>query len=140
MIIDVGRRAATQGGRSTGSVVIDSAELAGLLFTAMQTRTATTPFAEDVGLSVDDAAAVQDAFPEQLGAKLGLTSVAKQRHMSVDEPLHGRLTTAMFGPQSEPPLSSIRVMVHEMEGHQYTVGGKPMRQVRQARVAAEEAT
>lgn len=120
--------------------MIDSAELAGLLFTAMQTRTATTPFAEVFGLSGDDAAAVHDALIEQLGAKLGLTSVANQGHMSVDEPLHGWLTTAMFGPQSEPPLSSIRVMVHEMEGHQYAVGGKPMRQVRQERVAAEEAT
>ncbi len=80
--------------------MIDRAELAGRLFTAVQTRTATTPFAEDIGLSVDDAYEVQDAFLEQLGgdlaaAKLGLTSIAKQRQMSVDEPLYGWLTTAM---------------------------------------------
>ena len=40
----------------------------------------------------------------------------------------------------EVPLSSIRVMVHEMEEHQYAVGGKPIRMVREERAAAEEAT
>lgn len=36
------------------------------------------------------------------------------------------------------PLASIRVMVHEMAEHQYAVGGKPMRIVRQERASAEK--
>lgn len=78
----------------------DIAELAGRLHKAVQTRTATAPFAEELGLSVDDAYQVQDAFVDLLGgkavvAKLGLTSLAKQQQMKVDEPLYGWLTPAM---------------------------------------------
>ena len=38
----------------------------------------------------------------------------------------------------EAPLSSVRVMVHEMKEHQYAVGGKPMREVRLERAAGEQ--
>lgn len=37
----------------------------------------------------------------------------------------------------EADIDSVRVMVNEMEEHQYGVGGKPMRVVKTERAAAE---
>ncbi|MCA1737157.1 MAG: tautomerase family protein [Actinobacteria bacterium] len=37
----------------------------------------------------------------------------------------------------EAPLDSIRIMVYEMEPHQYGVGGKPWSVVKAERAAAE---
>lgn len=36
------------------------------------------------------------------------------------------------------PIDNVRVMVNEMQEHQYGVGGKPIRQVREERRAAQE--
>jgi len=42
----------------------------------------------------------------------------------------------------EAPIASVRIMVNEMQEHQYGVGGKPWRVVREerARAAEQEAT
>lgn len=40
----------------------------------------------------------------------------------------------------EAPISTVRIMVNEMEDHQYGVGGKPWNQVAAERRAAEEAS
>lgn len=37
----------------------------------------------------------------------------------------------------EAPIESVRVMVHEQQDHQYGVGGKPMRVVREERQRGE---
>jgi len=76
-------------------------DLAERLLRATSERTATTPFAKDLGITVDAAYEVQDAVLAKLGspivaAKLGLTSVAKQQQMNVDEPLYGWMTAPMF--------------------------------------------
>lgn len=39
----------------------------------------------------------------------------------------------------EADINTVRVMVNEMQEHQYGVGGKPMRMVRAERTAAREA-
>lgn len=39
----------------------------------------------------------------------------------------------------EAPISTVRIMVNEMEDHQYGVGGKPWNVVKAERSAAEEA-
>ena len=64
------------------------------LVEAITTRTAIAPDADD--LTVDRAYELQDECIELLGrapiaAKLGLTSVAKQQQMNVDEPAYGWL-------------------------------------------------
>jgi 4-oxalocrotonate tautomerase family enzyme len=40
----------------------------------------------------------------------------------------------------EADLDTVRVMVYEMEEHQYGVAGKPMRVVREERARAKEQT
>lgn len=80
---------------------MNSDELARRLLLAISQRTATSPFAEDLGMTMDAAYDVQDAVLNNLGqpivaAKLGLTSVAKQQQMNVDEPLYGWMTAPMF--------------------------------------------
>lgn len=74
--------------------------IAAQLVQAAHSRTATTPFAEDLGVSVDDAYEIQDRALALLGepivaAKLGLTSVAKQHQMNVSEALYGWMTASM---------------------------------------------
>ena len=75
-----------------------------LLTGAVAQRTAITPLTDTIGAF--DAAAgyeIQDAVVKSrvaaghqvVGAKLGLTSVAKQRQMNVDRPLYGWLTGDM---------------------------------------------
>lgn len=72
----------------------DFSELPGRLAEAIRTRTAISPDAD--GLDVDRAYDLQDELIGLLGkrvvaAKLGLTSVAKQQQMNVDEPAYGWL-------------------------------------------------
>lgn len=76
-------------------------DLAQRLIDAADSVTAIAPFAESLGMSVDEAYDVQDAVLARTGApivaaKLGLTSVAKQRQMNVDEPLYGWMTAPMY--------------------------------------------
>jgi 2-keto-4-pentenoate hydratase len=85
-------------------VTIDVTPYADRLLAAVRDRTATTPFTDELP-DLDDATAlaVQDAVVQArvdagatvVGAKLGLTSVAKQRQMKVDRPLYGWLTDDM---------------------------------------------
>jgi 2-oxo-3-hexenedioate decarboxylase len=79
-------------------------ELAARLIDAAQRREATTPLsAEYPELDVPTAYGIQDAVVRArteagaivVGAKLGLTSAAKQKQMNVDEPLYGVLTDDM---------------------------------------------
>lgn len=79
-------------------------EIAQRLITAARERTATTPLTNEYpDLDPDTAYEVQDAVVQArvangstvIGAKLGLTSVAKQRQMNVSEPLYGWLTDDM---------------------------------------------
>lgn len=76
------------------SAVDTSADLPDRLLEAIATRTAIEPHADD--LDVDRAYDLQDEVIARQGgrtaaAKLGLTSTAKQRQMSVDEPAYGWL-------------------------------------------------
>lgn len=74
------------------------------LFRAAQGRTTLDlPSASAPGLTVADGYAIQDALIERhvgagdrvVGAKLGLTSIAKQQEMGVHEPIGGWLTDRM---------------------------------------------
>lgn len=79
-------------------------DIARTLVDAARTRTATHPITDDLP-ELDHATAyqIQDAVVRArveggatvVGAKLGLTSAAKQRQMKVDEPLYGFLTDDM---------------------------------------------
>ena len=82
----------------------DIAPIAERLLSAVRTRTATEPLTNTwPDLTIDEALTVQDAVvyarvdagAKVVGAKLGLTSVAKQRQMKVDQPLFGWLTDDM---------------------------------------------
>jgi 2-oxo-3-hexenedioate decarboxylase len=79
-------------------------QIARTLVEAARTRTATHPLTDDYpDLDPATAYTVQDAVVQArveagavvVGAKLGLTSVAKQRQMNVAEPLYGWLTDDM---------------------------------------------
>lgn len=79
-------------------------DIAHRLIHAARTRTSTNPLTEQhPELDPDTAYEVQDAVVQArvdegariIGAKLGLTSVAKQKQMNVDEPLYGWLTDDM---------------------------------------------
>ena len=79
----------------------DIAPIAERLLSAVRNRTATEPLTNTwPDLTIDEALTVQDAVvyarvdsgAKVVGAKLGLTSVAKQRQMKVDQPLFGWLT------------------------------------------------
>jgi 2-oxo-3-hexenedioate decarboxylase len=74
------------------------------LLLAVDSATATTPITNQFpDLTVDHAYDIQAAIVDSrlsagshiVGAKLGLTSEAKQRQMNVDEPLYGWLTSDM---------------------------------------------
>jgi len=80
---------------------VDIAALADKLVAAGEAHTATSPFAEEIGLTVDAAYDVQDAVLARIpgpitAAKIGLTSIAKQRQVNVDEPLYGWMTESML--------------------------------------------
>jgi 2-oxo-3-hexenedioate decarboxylase len=83
---------------------MNTKKLAEQLITAAQQRTATTPLSDEVPeldvatayeIQADVVAARLEAGSVIVGAKLGLTSAAKQRQMNVDEPLYGWLTSDM---------------------------------------------
>ncbi len=85
--------------------------IADALLEAERTRTPVAPFTDShPELDVDAAYRVQQLVLERrlaagdrlIGAKLGLTSRAKQEQMSVDEPLHGWLTEAMLSAPGKP--------------------------------------
>lgn len=87
------------------------AEIADELARATREREAITRFtAARPELSVEDAYAIQwhgivrrqEGGERVVGAKLGLTSRAKQRAMSVDEPLYGWLTDGMIATSGQP--------------------------------------
>jgi 2-keto-4-pentenoate hydratase len=79
-------------------------DIAGTLIQAARSRIAIRPITDQVpDLDHDTAYRIQDAVVRArvdagavvVGAKLGLTSAAKQRQMNVDEPLYGFLTDDM---------------------------------------------
>lgn len=79
-------------------------ELANRLIEAARNRVATTPLTDEYpDLDVTTAYTIQDAVVSArrsqgsvvVGAKLGLTSAAKQKQMNVSEPLYGWLTHDM---------------------------------------------
>lgn len=81
-----------------------TSRLAERLITAARQRTATTPLSDDhADIDVEMAYRIQSEVVAArledgaviVGAKLGLTSAAKQRQMKVDEPLYGWLTSDM---------------------------------------------
>jgi 2-keto-4-pentenoate hydratase len=110
------------------------------LLGAVRDRTATTPLTNDFPeLDEATALAVQDAVVQArvdggarvVGAKLGLTSVAKQRQMKVDRPLYGWLTDDMqidvgeavvcgryIQPRVEPEIAFL--LGRDLEGPQVT--------------------
>lgn len=86
-------------------------EIAERITAATAARRAIDPFTDtDPDLTLPTAYAAQDLVVAErvdgghpvIGAKLGLTSRAKQRAMGVDEPLHGWLTADMVCAPGEP--------------------------------------
>jgi len=86
-------------------------ELAARLIAAAGARTGIEALTTSVGpFDVETAYAVQDALVADrvargnpvVGAKLGLTSVANQKQMNVDEPIYGWLTADMALAPGEP--------------------------------------
>ena len=73
------------------------------LLGAVADRTGTAPLTDSMELDEDTALLVQEAVVQArvdaghaiVGAKLGLTSAAKQKQMNVDRPLYGWLTSDM---------------------------------------------
>ncbi len=90
--------------------MIDVSGMARRLAEAAERREATTPLTEAVDLDVPTAYRIQDELvalavgggATVTAAKLGLTSVAKQRQMNVEEPLYGWLTDRMALDRGEP--------------------------------------
>ena len=97
--------------------MIDASKIAAELATAERERRHRAPFTdEDPELDLGTAYAAQwagvqaklDAGERLVGAKLGLTSRAKQQVMNVDAPLYGFVTSGMLAPYGEPvDLSSL---------------------------------
>jgi 2-oxo-3-hexenedioate decarboxylase len=91
--------------------MIDAAQIAADLATAERERKQLSPFTDtypdlDLATAYDAQwAGVQaklDAGDRLVGAKLGLTSRAKQRVMNVDDPLYGWVTNSMIATYGEP--------------------------------------
>ena len=91
--------------------MIDASSIAADLAVAERERKAIAPFTDaHPDLDLDTAYAAQrevvrakvDAGQRIVGAKLGLTSRAKQQAMGVDAPLHGWVTSGMLAPFGEP--------------------------------------
>ena len=95
-------------------MVVDVERWARYLTDAMDCKVAVAAITESEDLSLDDAYAIQDAAIELrvaggeriIGAKLGLTSKAKQEQMGVDEPVYGWLTDAMLLAPEAPVVCS----------------------------------
>jgi 2-oxo-3-hexenedioate decarboxylase len=92
-------------------MIVDADRWAARLLDAEARRQEVAPITDTVpGLSVEDGYAIQEALLARrlasgeriVGAKLGLTSRAKQRAMNVDEPCYAVLTDAMYLPAEEP--------------------------------------
>jgi 2-oxo-3-hexenedioate decarboxylase len=98
-------------------MAVDAGKWADHLLDAEARRTAVTPISEtEPTITLEDAYAIQDellarrlARGERLvGAKVGLTSRAKQQAMGVAEPVYGWLTDAMAHPAEAPlPLGTL---------------------------------
>jgi len=97
-------------------VTIDHAHWAQYLLAGVDERKAVHAITKQVDeLSLEDAYAIQAALLElQLGrgdtlagAKLGLTSVAKQEQMGVDEPVYGWVPAASILPSGEASLGEL---------------------------------
>jgi len=91
--------------------MIDAKDIAEQLIAAERDHRAIAPFTDrHPDLDLDTAYRAQEVFVASklaagerlVGAKLGLTSRAKQREMNVDQPLHGRVTSSMLIPYGEP--------------------------------------
>ena len=91
--------------------MIDASSIAADLAVAERERKAIAPFTDaHPDLDLDTAYAAQrevvrakvDAGQRIVGAKLGLTSRAKQQAMGVDAPLYGWVTSGMLAPFGEP--------------------------------------
>ena len=91
--------------------MIDASEIAQELAAAERERRHLQPFTDaSPELDLDTAYAAQwagvqaklDAGERLVGAKLGLTSKAKQQVMNVDAPLYGFVTSGMLAPYGEP--------------------------------------
>lgn len=100
-------------------MAVDAGKWAEHLLDAEARRAPVPPLTEtEPGLSLEDAYAIQDevlarrlARGERLvGAKVGLTSQAKQQAMGVAEPVYGWLTDAMAHP-AEAPLA-LDTLIH----------------------------
>ena len=85
-------------------ITTDIGKWAGYLATAARRNEAVSPITDvEPTLTVEDAYAIQDAIIERrlasgerlVGAKVGLTSRAKQQEMGINEPVYGWLTDAM---------------------------------------------
>jgi 2-oxo-3-hexenedioate decarboxylase len=86
------------------------------LLAAADERRAVPSISKTADLSISQAYAIQELMLAKrlhrgerlVGAKLGLTSKAKQRQMNVSEPVYGWLTSAMTLPLEEPvPLDKL---------------------------------
>jgi 2-keto-4-pentenoate hydratase len=109
------------------------------LLDAVRTRTGTAALTDSMDLDEDTALLVQDAVVQArvdaghriVGAKLGLTSAAKQKQMNVDRPLYGWLTADMqvdvgavvrcgsyIQPRVEPEIAFL--LGRDLEGPQVT--------------------
>ncbi|MGE3287332.1 MAG: 2-keto-4-pentenoate hydratase [Pseudonocardia sp.] len=95
----------------------DPHQLAEILLDAERRRSPVAPLTRKYPfLDVDTAYKTQSILVERrllagervIGAKLGLTSAVKRHALGLDEPVHGRLTSAMVLPFGEPvPLAEL---------------------------------
>jgi 2-keto-4-pentenoate hydratase len=120
-------------------VTDDLAPFVDTLVAAVRDRRATSPLTDSRELDEPTALRVQDAVVQAridagatlVGAKLGLTSAAKQRQMKVDRPLYGWLTDDMqvdtgaavsceryIQPRVEPEIAFL--LGRDLEGPQVT--------------------
>ena len=96
-------------------MAVDHRHWAEYLLDAADQRIEVPAITKQVELSVDDAYAIQAALLDLrlargeivVGAKLGLTSVAKQQQMGVDEPVYGWVTDRSVLPTDEVPLDAL---------------------------------
>src|SRR5580698_4139574 len=91
--------------------MMDATKIAAQLVQAERDRTEIPQFTDiDPDIDVETAYAAQwefvqsklDAGEQLVGAKLGLTSRAKQEAMGLAEPLYGWITSGMIAPYGEP--------------------------------------
>lgn len=84
--------------------MVDATAIAAALSAAARDKKPITPFTDQIDLDLETAYAAQWMLVEErvsggervIGAKLGLTSRAKQQSMGVHEPLHGWLLSGML--------------------------------------------